>query len=59
MTCFKPVDTELLTDYIEQTKKYRVRFDVEELAADFTEIRDTSFIDLDYDNLFDIHSKAS
>lgn len=59
VTCFKPVDTEALTDYIEQKTKYRVRFDVEELAVDFTDIQDTSCIDLDYDNIFEMYSKAS
>ncbi|EOY9164748.1 hypothetical protein ACQFZS_003179 [Klebsiella quasipneumoniae] len=59
VTCFKPVDTEALTDYIEQKTKYSVRFDVEELAVDFTDIQDTSCIDLDYDNIFEMYSKAS
>jgi len=59
VTCFKPVDTEALTDYIEQKTKYRVRFDVEKLAPDFTDIQDTTYIDLDYENIFDMYSEAS
>lgn len=58
VTCFKPVDTEALTNYIEQKTKYRVRFDVEKLAVDFTDIQDTSCIDLDYENSIEMYSKV-
>ncbi|KAA1051815.1 hypothetical protein [Pseudocitrobacter sp. 73] len=59
VTCLKPVDTELLSDYIEQKTQYRVRFEIEELAAEFTDIRDTTSIDLDYDSLSEMYSKSS
>lgn len=59
VTCFNPVDTEALADYIEKKTKYRVRFDIEKLEVDFTDIKNTSYIDLDYENTFEICSKAS
>lgn len=59
VTCLEPVDTGRLADYIDQETKYRVKFDIEKLALNLNNIDDTSYSDLNHEDIFDIYSEAS